>query len=282
MARPEANAIDTESQLDTHDVAISILPTIDPNTGHTVQIRHLRVLLLSPSATTEAKLGDTLARIQRFAALTGGEDLAIVFLLYPQKDTSFVSAKALTTNGDVSEAGANGMFAYSKLQAALFSDAAIPHVPVLPLADVQGLPELLLKHVAAREKAATSRHAPPHPAVKGANKPATPFDLLQLCTAEPPMAKHTALVAADVFTDLADLAAACTSVTTAPASSSPSRRASQGMSSQTSHAYGAESGWSTQRSTGGYGEKLKRLRILLGEKECQNLIDFWAEEWTLD
>lgn len=255
-------------------------PTLDPNTGDTLQTKHLRLLLLSPPSTADTKLGDTLERIQRFAALTGGQDLAIVFLLYPQKDSSFVSAKALTTSDDSSEAGANGMYAYSKFQAALFSNAAIPHVPILPLADVQGLPELLVKHAAAREKAATAKSTP-HLRVKGATKPPTSFDLLQLCTAEPPMAKHTALVAADVFTDLGDLAAACTSVSTAPASSSPSVRASQGTS-QASFSRGANLGWTHKGLRKGYDEKMKRLRTLVGEKESQNLIDFWAEEWTLE
>lgn len=249
-------------------------PSIDPETGNTLQTRRLRLLLLSPSAVTDTKLGDTLERIQRFAALTGGEDLAIVFVLYPQKDMSFVSVKALTTDNTTNDAGANGMYAYTKLQAALFSDAAIPHIPTLPLADIQGLPETLVKHTATLEKAAMSKHTT-HPTMKkNTSKPTTPFDLLQLCTAEPPMTKHTALVAADVFTDLADLAATCTSVTTAPAASSPSMRASQVNSSQTA----AERGWVSPDCE----EKMRRLRTLLGEKECQNLIDFWAEEWTLE
>lgn len=210
-------------------------------------------------------------------ALTGGGDLAIAFLLRPRKGSSFVSAKVLAaSDGSVNaDEEAGGMYAYTKLQATLFPDTSIPHVPILPLAEVEGLPDLLVKHAAALGRTGSSNQAAQY-RVRQQNG-VTPFDLLQICTAEPPMARHTALVLADTFANLAELAAACTSVASAPV------RASQDGSSQASFASRLDTEWSTQASTNqdDYAGKLTKLRTLLGEQECQNVIDFWAEEWTL-
>jgi hypothetical protein len=84
---------------------------------------------MAPSWTLESNLPNTLDRIHRFASLTGGQDLATVFLLNPPKTSSFISVKDLTSAGSDPEAGTKGVLAYAKLQASLLSRSDIPHIP---------------------------------------------------------------------------------------------------------------------------------------------------------
>ena len=91
----------TENRLETHDLAIPLSASLDTNTSNAEPTRELRVLLLAPSWTLEASLPSTLDRLHHFASLTGGQDLAIVFLLNPPNTSSFISVKHLTlTDGD--------------------------------------------------------------------------------------------------------------------------------------------------------------------------------------
>ncbi|TKA83793.1 hypothetical protein B0A55_00058 [Friedmanniomyces simplex] len=259
-----------QSQLETHDIAIPVEASVDPTSGTTITRRYLRYLLLAPSSVDPVKIEATLDRIQHFASLTGGQDLAIIFLLQPPPATSFIPAKQLlnsTNNGSSPET--NGVYAYTLLQATLMDRSGIPYIPILPLATLASLPDLLKGH-----STSWARSLP-----KAISKPPTPMDLLQLCTANPPMPQQTTYFLSDLFPNLRELAVACTSVSSAPASSSPSARAAAGLvSSQDTEILGL----GTQVSdAGGYG-RLRRLRDLVGEQQCRDVVDFWQEEWTAD
>lgn len=227
----------------------------------------LRVLLLSRSAVSDLKLKETLDRIQHFSPLTGGQDLVIVFLLSAPKDTSFTSAKELTRNTISDAAEEDAIVAYSRLQAEMVNLAEIPYIPIRPIITMNELPTTIEKHVAA------SKAQPPK-----AKPSSTPFELLKLCTANPPMSESTAYIISEIFADLKDLSSACSVISSAPNSSSPSARASAFQSSQI---YDFDTVLSTQSTGSDAARKLKRLRDLVGEQECQDIIDFWKEEWLL-
>ena len=257
-----------ESQLTTHDLEIPFGSGVDPSTGHTLVTRKLRVLLLAPSALSDEKLSNTIERIEHFASLTGGQDLAIVFLLNPRPVSSFLSTKQLVAEGADRDSKQDGIFSYSKLQAEMINHTEISYVPILPLAQVEGLSELLTKHAANLARSTPKQ-----------NGTATTLELLQFCTANPPMSQQTALILSDLFPNLKDLATACSSVTSAPNSGSPSVRA---PSSQADGIYDLGLGMSTQNSDSSTKGKLKRLRDLCGDQECRDIVDFWKEEWTVD
>lgn len=257
-----------ESRLTTHDLDIPFGSIVDQSNGNTTLTRRLRVLLLSPSAVADKQLIDTVTRINHFASLTGGQDLAIVFLLNPPSDARFVSARQQTMSGGDQRAEVDGVYAYSKLQAEMINHAEIPHAPILPLAKLDGLSVLLRKHVANLSRIQPKQHAS-----------ATQLDLLQLCTASPPMSQQTAYILSDLFPSLRDLATACTSVTSAPNSSSPSARAA---SSQTNDFYDLGLSMGPQSSDSTANNKLKRLRDLVGDQECRDVVDFWKEEFVLE
>ncbi|MCJ1302332.1 hypothetical protein MMC08_005135 [Hypocenomyce scalaris] len=98
-----------ETALRTHDLALPLPSTSKTGTSH------LRVLLLSPSSVEESNRPETISRLERFSTLTGGDSIAIAFLLYlPQPLRS-----------------SSGMHAYMALQALLLSHS-LP-IPILPL-----------------------------------------------------------------------------------------------------------------------------------------------------
>ncbi|KAI6826498.1 hypothetical protein KC365_g4924 [Hortaea werneckii] len=288
---------DTEKNLDTHDLALPLRPSVDPITSHALGTRHLRLLLLSSSGVVEAQLDFTIERIQRFASLTGGKDLAIVFLLAspptpahptaPIITNSFTTARQLAQQtaqlSAVSERGnLDGVIAWTKLQAELTNRSDIPSIPILPLTAPDKLPQLLQKHVAALNSLS-------HPALK---QSANTFDLLQQCTSNPPMDQQTAYCLSDVFANMAELAAACTGVSSAPQSSSPSARAAARASIEASRQFPANdllddpAIWTSQNVSSAVGDddgrrKLKQLRDLVGEKQCIEVVDFWKEEWLI-
>ena len=225
------------------------------------------MLLVSPCDMIEVKLDQSFKRIEHFTSLTGGRDLAMVFLLSPPAATSFVSAKDLAS-GTTDEAGkADAVQAYCKLQAEMVNHAEIPYIPILPLCQIDGLSQLLHKHIANVDRSIPKR------------KPsASSLDILQLCTANPPMSQQTMYILSDLFPTLSDLATVCLSSTSAPNSSSPSVRAA-GMISK---ANGTGLVTSTQSSDVDTSSKLKQLRALVGEQQFQDIVDFWMEEWTVD
>lgn len=259
-----------ESQLGTHDLEIPFGETVDANTGNTLSARRLRVLLISPAGVRGARLEDTLQRIQHFAALTGGQDVVIVFLLNPPLAANFVIAKDLAAQASKSDTSVDGIYAHSMFQVEMVKHAEIPHLSMLLLCKMDGIQQLLQKHITN-----LSRTIPtPKPF-------ATPLDLLQHCTATQPMSQQTAYILSDLFPSIDELATACSSVTSAPNSSSPSARVAGG-SSQATDIGDIGLGMSTQWSDSNAAGKLKTLRDLVGDRECRDIVDFWKEEWTVD
>jgi hypothetical protein len=225
---------------------------------------------MAPSWTLESNLPSTLDRIHRFACLTGGQDLAIVFLLNPPKTSSFISVKDLTSASSASEAGTKGVLAYAKLQASLLPRGDIPHIPILPLASLEGLPALLTKYATALSR--TPQRVPAS---------TSPFEMLQLSTTEPPMDRQTAYFATDCFTSLRDLAMVCTEPVAEPTSSSPSFGADRGAASQAGFA-GYHGLLGNAHREHDAAERLRQLRELIGEQHYTELVEFWLEEWTVD
>ncbi|KAH9815679.1 hypothetical protein Tdes44962_MAKER00925 [Teratosphaeria destructans] len=264
-----------ESKLTTHDLSLPFSPTIGTTTAST---RHHRFLLLSPSCVVnDAKLEETLERTHRFASLTGGQDLAIVFLLSPPKDTTFVSARAVNNHASGDAYPTAGLHASTKLQAILANRSDIPHLPILPLSTLSSLPGLLERYTAALVT---------HPHVaQPANQAVTGFSLLHLCTAAPGgrMPSQTAYIVSDIFPDFAALAGACTAED-ADRESSPSQRAGKDSGVGVS-ASQIERDLETDEDSDESGkveERLRRLRALVDRQEVRDLIDFWGDEWTVD
>ncbi|GAB1740191.1 hypothetical protein NU219Hw_g5307t1 [Hortaea werneckii] len=284
-----------EKSLDTHDLALPLQPFLNPKTGHALAARQLRVLLLSLPVVAEAQLEATIERIQRFASLTGGKDLAIIFLLTysppPVQLTAPIATNSFTTARQLAQKTAHlsansergnldGVMAWTKLQAELTNRSDIPYIPILPLTALDKLPQLLHKHIAAL-------NSPSHPVPKPS---ANTFDLLQQCTSTPPMDRQTAYCLSDVFANMAELAAACTAISSAPQSSSPSARAAARASVEANSQFPANdmmedpATWTSQSSGVGDDDgrmKLKQLRDLVGEKQCIEVVDFWKEEWLV-
>jgi len=222
--------------------------------------RCLRVLLLSPTATANTNLDATVQRIRHFAALTGGEDLIIVFLLNadPAKHKSIGPSE----NGMHS---ASGEHAYAELQAELVNHIEIPYMPVLPVCKIDEIQPLLSNHTAAL--------ASPTPVCKPS---ATPRELLQLCTANPPMATHTANVLTDLFLNIGDLATACSmgSFAIGPGSSSSPGRTIDHASYDM-----VERGTPRMQD---YAARLRTFSELVSDQEWRNIVDFWTNEWVID
>jgi hypothetical protein len=218
----------------------------------------------------EFNLPNTLDRIHRFASLTGGQDLAIVFLLNPPKTSSFMSVKDLTSTSSDPEAGTKGVLAYAKLQASLLPRSDIPHISILPLASLESLPGLLTNYATGVSR--TPQRVPVS---------TSPFEMLQLSTTESPMDRQTAYFATDCFTDMRDLAVVCTEPVAEPTSSSPSFGADRGAASQSGIA-GCHGHLGHAHREHDAAERLRQLRELVGEQRYTELVEFWLEEWTVD
>jgi hypothetical protein len=225
---------------------------------------------MAPSWTMESNLPNTLDRIHRFASLTGGQDLAIVFLLNPPKTSSFISVKDLTSTSSDPEAGTKGVLAYAKLQASLLPRSDIPHISILPLASLESLPGLLTNYATGVSR--TPQRVPVS---------TSPFEMLQLSTTESPMDRQTAYFATDCFTDMRDLAVVCTEPVAEPTSSSPSFGADRGAASQSGIA-GCHGHLGHAHREHDAAERLRQLRELVGEQRYTELVEFWLEEWTVD
>jgi hypothetical protein len=272
LALPDAYLliIRAENKLETHDLDIPLSTSLNTQTGNTEATRRLRVLLMAPSGMLEPNMPNTLDRIHRFVSLTGGQDLAIFFLLNPPKTSRFISVKDLTSTSSEPEAGIKGVLVYAKLQASLLPRSDIPHVPILPLASLEGLPGLLTRYATGLSR--TPQRVPAS---------ASPFEMLQLSTTEPPMDRQTAYFATDCFTSLRDLAVVCTEPVVEPTSSSPSFGADGGASSQSGFAgYPGHTGHARREHDA--AERLRQLRDLVGEQRYAELVEFWLEEWTME
>jgi hypothetical protein len=260
--------------LDTHDVAISI-PTRDQAeaiNGH--KARQLRCLLLSPTEVAESKLLATIQRIHHFASLTGGEDLAIVFLLHEPKLSTFVSAKDVTNASHTdNETSAAGIYAFTTLQSTMFARTEIPHIPILPFASLDALPALLRKHATALSRPTMS-----------VPLPITSSELLKMCTtADQPMDQTTVSVVAELVPDLRSFARLCSSSANHCGSSSPSVRSARSLQTSADRlAWGARIDHARMSQDDAQSDDVQMMRKLLGGDACKSMSDFWAEEFTVE
>ncbi|KAK4965586.1 hypothetical protein LTR66_003677 [Elasticomyces elasticus] len=255
-----------EHKLDTHDIEVSVKSLADPVTGNTRTTRQLRFLLLSPSSTSDVELQNTLERVARFAALTGGQDIAIVFLLSHHAAASFVSARSLAHGiGGITDP-CDGMHAYMKLQAELFTRDDIPNVSILPLAKPEGLPTLIKNHVKTLAKPKFL-----HP------RPVDCSKMLAHCSSTPPLGQFAVDVVSDYFPSLRHLATAAT-VPEIQQVNDPLTQDSYNLRNWTAR--------SPEHTADGGSldvcHSLALLLDLLSRKEVQDIADFWKEEWVAE
>lgn len=180
-----------------------------------------------------------------------------------------MTAKQVADASDPHAVGMAGVHAFTKLQVLLHENGEIPYITLLPLAKLGGLADLLRKHVASLAARISRVKQPTPPAT-------TSFELLQLCTADPPMSQQHAYVLSDLFPRIRNLAVACTAESSQEEANAPSTD-SAGDSSM---ACGVEGG----AGSGLTGDKwkLRDLRELLDEQVYRDTVDFWSAEWTVD
>ncbi len=166
---------------------------------------HNRFLLLSATSIQAVDRQETLSRVERLSTLTGGRNVAVVFLLSETSSSS--------TNID-------GMHAYIELELlSVFTLAEAPHtiiaadagavcslfnmptsIPILPLHDVTLLPTTLLSY--QNSSTAASLSVPPLN---------TATTLLPHCTTSAPqvlLSEHSTNVLTDICSTLEDLVTA--------------------------------------------------------------------------
>ncbi|KAG9993203.1 hypothetical protein KCU78_g19006, partial [Aureobasidium melanogenum] len=237
-----------ESLLETHDIALPIpyFPKTVPNT----KPKHvLRLLLLSPNNMSEEQLPATIARIQHFVALTGGLDVAIILSLSASEP--FASAKDFLNASEIDSM--EGVSSYARLQAELMTRTELIWVPILPLAKLDGIVELIKTHAQLISR--------PKPKPSSALRP---VNMLAHCTTDPPLPSLAVNLATDAFSSLSNVAQAATTYYT---SSSP-------------HDCGvvASSDDSLQSHLGPFSV----LKEQSGPEIVANMLDFWVTEWAIE
>jgi hypothetical protein len=175
-----------ESLLETHDLDILFLKS-----------KHLHVLLFTPSSTSDAALQDTIQRIVRLSAKTGGKDMVVVFSLCefanPNKHTSS------TNTPSESFSQYEGMHALSTLQAAITTQTDVT-VPIIPLLTLPSLPPLLSSYISSLSQAIPARIA--RAEQEHRVKTSDLLDLLSLCTVHPPLSQQSVYVITDLVPSL--------------------------------------------------------------------------------
>lgn len=175
------------------------------------------------------------------------------------------------------------MLAYTKLHALLADRVEITYLPLLPLANLEDISKLLQEHVATLKRPQISH--------KSAMQSS---ELLQLCTANPPMQRQTAYILSDLFISFRELSNASTGISSAPQFSSSSSFAA--VTDTTRAGRDADTGQGrlvnepmtgTQLSSSiaaaeSGSRKLERLQDLVGEQQCLDVVDFWRDEWMVE
>ena len=200
---------------------------------------------------SEERLPATIARIQHFVALTGGLDVAIVLSLSTSKP--FSSAKDLMNAPQVD--GMDGLRSYALLQAQFMTRPELSWVPILPLAKLDGIVELIKTHAQSISR--------PRPKPSSAIRP---LDMLAHCSPDldlplPPLAVN---LVSDVFSSLSHVAQAAITYRT-----SSSMDGSGGVASSEDS---LRSKWS---EFGVLAEQLEAGTV-------KDIIDFWIDDYTSD
>lgn len=198
---------------------------------------------------SEERLPATIARIQHFIALTGGLDVAIVLSLSTSKP--FSSAKDLLNTPQVD--GMDGLRSYALLQAQFLTRPELAWVPILPLAKLDGIVELIKTHAQS-----ISRPKPKH------SSAVRPLDMLAHCSPDLPLPPLAVNLTSDVFSSLSHVAQAALA-----------RRAHSSM-----HDSGGvtSSDDSLQSDRSGFSVLAQQL----DPEVVENMVDFWAEDWAIE
>ncbi|CAK4030850.1 Hypothetical predicted protein [Lecanosticta acicola] len=269
------------ADLGGHDISLPLATQQDPGTGQEVQSRQLRFVLLSPLDVTDANVQATRERIRQLGISLDMQPAAVVFVLSCPRDSSFHSAKALAlASDDEEQANTTAMLAYAKIQAELINIHGVSRISVLPLTKLEDLPELLKKH-----RTAVAGHTP----LRMAQQPpsTTARELLQLCTADPPMREQVGHILSDIFPDLPTLAEACTILCSPPSSSSPSTRAAATQASshyfqntETDAELRSSQPWhySPDPAVSNARARLRQLEDAVGFRQCEAVMEFWKTE----
>lgn len=246
-----------EDQLDTHHVAIMMPPAPAQDSTASSKKRFLRFLLLSANSTTDPNFAATLLQIQHFASLTGGADIAIIMLLHPAP--AIVSARSMAKSHDSSPHISNisGVQAYVRLEVELFNLTDLPHIPILPLAKVEGLRHLLISHAQGMSRP-----------VRESARQVTAGELLEYCTLDPPLSPLAVNLVTDVFSSLAELAAEATAIRRGDASTS--------LSSELNALQSSDGGSLDDLVCPGLAE----LKAQLDPDVVKAMVEFWEEEWA--
>jgi len=163
-----------------------------------------------------------------------------------------------------------GELALHKLQTVMAALDDVRGINILPVARLEQLPDLLDRYIVSLTRGR------PTPNVATST---TAFDLLQLCTTNPPMPRQTAYVISDVIPDLPSLAAECISRAPAMHSSSPLERALVGSSSIAGYESGSLGFSETEVEE---YSMLDYAQNLIGTEECSLLVGFWKSNRTAD
>ncbi|KAG9590358.1 hypothetical protein KCU77_g9810, partial [Aureobasidium melanogenum] len=238
-----------ESLLESHDIALPI-PDFPKTVPKTKSKRTLRLLLLSPNNMSEERLPDTIARIQHFVALTGGLDVAIILSLSASKP--FSSAKTLLNATEIG--GMDGVHSYARLQAELMTRTELAWVPILPLAKLDGIVELIKSHAQSISRPKSK----PSSALR-------PVDMLAHCTDDPPLPSLAINLATDAFSSLSNIAQAAVNHDTSSSSLHDFRGAASSDDALQSH-------------PGPFSVLEQRLGLDI----LANMVDFWVTEWAIE
>jgi hypothetical protein len=200
---------------------------------------------------SEERLPATIERIQHFVALTGGLDVAIILSLSTSKP--FSSAKDLLNTPQVD--GMDGLRSYALLQAQFMTRPELAWVPILPLAKLEGIVDLIKTHMQSISR--------PRPKPSSAVRPS---DMLAYCSPDPrvPLPPLAVNLASDVFPSLSHVAQA----------------ALTHRANSDDHDSGglASSDDSMQSDWGGFSVLAEQLDA----EVIKAMVDFWVEDYEVE
>ncbi|KAL1310722.1 hypothetical protein AAFC00_000977 [Neodothiora populina] len=250
-----------ESQLDTHDVAISVPHQTSQSTKIKTTRQIVRFLLLSSASVAEENMSTTFARIRRFASLTGGTGLAIVMLL--QRPTASSSSNITTRTAEDHVSNTSSVHAYVKLQAELFTMRDIPYLPMLPLAELASLSSLLDSYVSGLRQSQQQKEV----------KPAmTAVSLLPYCTTNPPLSPFAVSMTTDIFSSLRAIASEAMMAVNSNQEEFNPDRSLPALSGDSDDIVMSDN----------VAPGLAALAQQIGSKTVREMVAFWEEEWSAD